>query len=113
MPATQYANNASTTLSGAILSTDTTVSVIDGSVFPSPTGTRFFWVTFADGATIEIAKCTSRSGNTLTVSRGEQGTTASGFASGASVELRWTQSDAEGVPDIGRMYAMDRRSFLP
>lgn len=69
----QYQNNAATTLNGAINNSTTSVVVTSGAVFPS---TGDFRLMCED----EIMICTSRSGNTLTVTRGAEGTTAASHA---------------------------------
>lgn len=86
-----YANNAYSTLGSPITSSSqTSITVTNGSVFPSPTGNQFFRLTITLAATpnttIEIVWVTSRSGNTLTVLRGQEGTTAaSSWISGSLV----------------------------
>lgn len=67
-----------------------------GALFPSPTDPDYFWVVLEQGTLYpstqrEIVKCTSRSGDTLTVVRAQQGTTAQAFNAGDRVELRITQ----------------------
>lgn len=108
-----YANNASTVLNGAILAGDTTITVVDASVFPTLTAGGFYWITLDDGSTIEIAQVTGVSGNDLTVTRGQQGTAAAGFADATPVQQRFTASDAEQIVDIGRTIVMSRGTFLP
>jgi len=88
-----HANNATTKLAASISSGATSISVTatHGALFPSPTGGDWFPVTIVDGAgNYEIAHCTSRSTDTLTVTRGEEGTTAQAFSSGDVLELRMT-----------------------
>ena len=92
-----FANNADSSLNGAIAS-DTAVLELkagDGDKFPSPTNGDFFLVTLFQrvGTTElnhEIVKCTSRAGDSLTVVRAQEGTTAKAFNSGDLVELRVT-----------------------
>jgi microcystin-dependent protein len=86
-------NNATTTLAGAILSTDTTLSVASGtgSEFPALSDGDWFPLTVVDSsANLETMKCTAIDGDVLTVSRGQEGTTAAAFASGSRVDLRLT-----------------------
>lgn len=85
-----YANNAYSTLGSPIASSgQTSISVTSGSVFPSPTGNQFFRITVTLAASpntvIEIMYCTARSGNNLTVMRGQEGTTATTWISGSLV----------------------------
>lgn len=64
----QFSNFAQSRLDGAIDDNDTTVNVLDGTVFPS---SGDFVVRVDD----ELMLCTSRTGNALTVTRGQEGTT--------------------------------------
>jgi len=85
-------NKASSRLASAVSSSAATIPIDsdDASLFPSPTGSDSFFGTIRDAENIEIFECTSRSGANLTVSRGQQGTTAVAFSAGAVVELRAT-----------------------
>lgn len=110
--ATEYlfANNATTTLAQSISATSTVLNVASGggSLFPSPAAGQAFAVTLVDaatGLTNEICYCTSRSGDQLTVSRGQEGTNATTWAAGdtcanyitADVMESWLQeSDLNG-----------------
>ena len=92
-----FANNADSSLNGAI-APDTTVLALkvgDGAKFPSPTNGDFFLVTLfqrlgTSELNHEIVKCTSRAGDNLTVVRAQEGTTALAFNTGDLVELRLT-----------------------
>jgi hypothetical protein len=79
---------ASTTTTGAIGTGDTTVNVANASVFPAPP----FAVTIDDGSqpnggNSEEVHVTGVSGNTLTISRAYEGSTAQSHNSGATVNL--------------------------
>lgn len=89
-------NNAISTLNGAVNNSVTTwaLQAGDGAKFPS---TYPFDVTCQS----EIARCTSRSTDTLTVTRGVQGTSAASHADGVAVELRMT---AKHIDDITGMF---------
>jgi hypothetical protein len=85
----QFANNASTTLGSSASSGTTTMTVATGtgSDFPALSGSQYFMATlYAAGSTTgtpnEIVKVTARSGNTMTVVRGQEGTTAVAWAVG-------------------------------
>jgi len=94
----KFSNNAKTTLSSGITSSATSITVADGSVFPSISGSEYFYVTLEDAsANIEIVKVTAVSGNTLTVVRAQDGTSARTFSSGDKCELRLT---AAGLNDV-------------
>lgn len=85
----QFANNASTTLGSAITPTATSITVASGtgSEFPNPTAGQYFTATlWASGSTTglpnEIVRVTSRTGDTMTVVRGQEGTTAQSWGVG-------------------------------
>lgn len=113
-----FANNADSSLNGAIVS-DTAVLVLkagEGGKFPSPTNGDFFLATLFQrvGTTElnhEIVKCTSRAGDNLTVVRAQEGTTAKAFNSGDLVELRVTagtltsKADKENLASTISMYS--------
>jgi len=79
-----YANNAKTTLAAPVTSTQTSISVAPGtgSLFPLPVAGEAFKVTLvsASSSTVyEVCLCTARSGDVLTVIRGQEGTTGQPF----------------------------------
>lgn len=102
----KFTDAARATLSASIISTDTTLSIgSGGSLFPvANTGTAavgpsldWFKAVLQDGAGIEIVYVrTHTSGATSfgDVLRGQDGTTARSFASGATLGLRPLASDA-------------------
>jgi hypothetical protein len=97
----KFTNNASATLAASITSTQTSVSVTtgQGALFPTLSAGDYFYVTFSDSANnLEIAKCTARASDTLTVVRGQDGTTGRQFSAGDKCELRFT---AAGIEDLG------------
>lgn len=79
----QFANNADSTLNGAINNVTTTVVVADGSPFPSVGDFRLLIGSNPD--TGELVLVTARSGNTLTVVRGQEGTSAQSWTDGTVV----------------------------
>lgn len=88
-----FANNAASTLAAGITdsATNMTLASGEGAKFPSPSGGSYFMVTIVDDANnIEIVKCTARTTDTLTVVRGQEGTTARAYSTGDKVELRVT-----------------------
>ena len=89
-----FTNNAASGLVYPISSTDTALYLNGGSgaLFPQPTGGNYFIVTLISQLTgnMEIVKCTTRSGDVLTVVRAQEGTTAQSFATGDGVQLRIT-----------------------
>jgi hypothetical protein len=89
-----FSNNAKTTLAAPISSTATTITVAPGTgeLFPQPISGSLptqidqqFSVTLNSVSSpniYEICYCTARSGDTLTVIRGQEGTTATAFVLG-------------------------------
>jgi hypothetical protein len=86
-------NNAVSRLAASIAASATAISVTagDGAKYPAPGAGDWFPLTLikADG-TLEVLRCTSRSGDVLTVARAQEGTSALAFTSGDRVELRIT-----------------------
>lgn len=97
-----FANNAKSTLSGAITDVATALAVQagHGARFPNPSGGDWFLATLVDSSgNIEIVKVTARSTDTFTtIVRAQEGTTAIAFAGSSKCELRWTKGSAERVP---------------
>jgi hypothetical protein len=103
----QLANNASGTLATAISASDTGLALTtgDGAQFPALGIGDYFYATLASsGGTQEIVKATARSGDSLTIVRAQEGTTAQSFAAGSRFEVRVT---AQSVADIAQLYAND------
>lgn len=90
----KFANNASSRLPVAIAATDTSFAVSpgEGNRFPVTAPGDTFMVTLEDrrSGQIEICTCTYRSGDTLNVTRAQEGTVAQAFAVGATVSNRMT-----------------------
>jgi hypothetical protein len=87
-----FKNNASTTLNGAINNSVTSVTVTDGSVFPSTGNFRVLVDT-------EIMHVTARSTNTLTVNRGVESTTAASHSNLAVITHIVTE---DGLKRLGQ-----------
>lgn len=96
----RFTNNAATTLSSGINASATSIPLTDGSAFPAlGPSDDYSYITIEDSNNIEVVKATSRSGNTLTVIRAQDGTTANAFASGEKVELRLPAVALEEITD--------------
>lgn len=96
----KFSNNAKTTLSSGITSSATSIAVADASVFPSISGSEYFYVTFEDlSGNVEIVKVTAVNSNTLTVVRAQESTTARAYASGDKAENRLTAGSLNDVSD--------------
>lgn len=85
----QFKNFADSTLNGGIDNSVTSIVVVDGSRFPSDG--EFYVVVDS-----EIILVSARSGNTLTVSRGQEGTTAVSHSSGATITWVLTAATLDG-----------------
>lgn len=82
-----FTNNAQTTLANNLSAGATTCTLATGTgaLFPNPSAGQIFTVTFNDaqtGTLTEIAYCTARSGDTLTIVRAQEGTSAKNWLAG-------------------------------
>jgi len=93
-------NNAVSRLASSVEVGDTALAVTasEGSRFPLLAAGDWFPVTVlrSDG-TLEIMRCTARSGDLLTVTRAQEGTTAKTFTAGDRVELRLTAATFDSM----------------
>jgi len=100
-----FTNNATTNLASTITSGATSITVLTGTgaLFPNPTAPDYFLVTLIgiSGSPIEIVKCTARSTDTLTIVRGQEGTTPSAFTGGDQVQLRITAAQMQAATQTG------------
>ena len=113
----QFANNALSALAASITSTATTLTLNagTGALFPQLTAGQSFVLSLTDAATEtkrEIMLCTAISGDTLTVTRGQEGTTAQAWLAGdiaanaptaGTMQYIWQQINllGESYPVIG------------
>jgi hypothetical protein len=89
----QLKNNASGTLATAISASDTGIVLTtgNGASFPALGAGDYFYATLeSTGGTFEVIKVTARSGDSMTVVRAQEGSTANSFAAGSRIELRVT-----------------------
>ena len=110
-----FTNNASTSLASGITSgaTSLTVATGQGALFPTITGSNIFYLTLQNQAgttPIEIVKVTARSGDTMTIVRGQDNTTASAFNAGDKVELRLPAVVLQDFPqlDVSNTFTVDQ-----
>ena len=96
----KFSNLATTTLSSSITASATSIDVTDGSVFPALSAGDFFYATLdtPPNAT-EIVKVTALGGNTLTVVRAQDGTSATSHGSGDTIALRLVAAVLESLRD--------------
>lgn len=118
-----FCNNASTTLAGAISNTATSLQVATGAgaLFATPingtyTGGNYLCLTLNDAATgqlFEVMHVTAVVGDTLTVERAQEGTTALSWLAGDKAANFWTSGSASAmaqavdVQDQAGNYAAD------
>jgi len=108
------ANNANTTLAAGISSSTTTIILATGTgaLFPSPGTNQYFPVTLNDaltGLVYEICWCTSRTGDNLTVLRGQEGTTARAWLLG---DYAYNANTAGNI-QTGRAFSATNTPTLP
>ena len=102
----KFANNAATTLSGAIGNAATSLSVVSSATFPTLGGGDYFFATIRNNiGNIEIIKVTSLSGSNWTVivrniDASLAGPPAGGWVSGDVVELRMTKGSLDLFPKL-------------
>lgn len=102
----KFANNAASLLAGSLSNSATSVSVTagDGLKFPTLGAGDYFYATLVklvSGAPVsEIVKVTAKSTDTLTIVRGQEGTTATTFAAGDRIEIRVTQAGMDAKANL-------------
>lgn len=109
----QLANNASSTLNGALDNVMTTVTVINGTPFSSSG-------TFRIIVDSEIMLVSAISGNVMTVTRGQEGTAAVSHSNGATVTQIVTasafvqlHSDLMNIESIGHRLTLTSATPIP
>lgn len=95
-----HANNFSTTINGAITNSATSVTLTSVTGFPTIGAGVTCNLTLQSGATIEIVTATAQAGNTLTITRASEGTTAVAWASGSIISIRPTADSVDRKRDI-------------
>ena len=102
----QFKNNATTTLGSAAASGATTMTVASGTGnnFPTISGSQYFTATLwsagsTTGVPNEIVRVTSRSGDTMTVVRAQEGTTAQNWNVGDTFANYLTTGFLNGLAD--------------
>jgi hypothetical protein len=89
----QLTNNATSRLAAPISSTSSSLTIAtgDGDLFPVLGTGDYFFLTLQDvHGNIEIVRVTARAGDTMTVTRGQEGTVAIPFLANSRAELRVT-----------------------
>jgi hypothetical protein len=87
----QLKNNVASTITTTITASDVGIAVASGTgaLFPTLTAGDYFYATLiSTGGTQEVVKVSARVGDTMTIARGQDSTTAQSFASGSRIEMR-------------------------
>lgn len=95
-------NNAVSTITTAISASDVGLAVAagTGALFPVLGVSDYFYATLVSaGGTYEVIKVTARVGDTMTIVRAQEGTTAQSFASGSRIEVRVTAASIQDMLD--------------
>lgn len=78
-----YSNAVDTELAAPLSDSGVTATLVDGSGLNSPTGGDFELLVLEAGSTIEVVRITARTGNEITITRAQEGTTAQPWSTGA------------------------------
>lgn len=95
-------NNAVSTITTTISASDVGIAVATGtgSLFPTLGAGDYFYATLvSSGGTYEVVKVTARVGDTMTIARAQEGTTAQSFTSGSRIEVRVTAASITDMVD--------------
>jgi hypothetical protein len=96
----KFSNNASAALAAGInnVVTALTVATGTGALFPTLSAGDYFYATLVDASNnIEVIKVTARTGDGMTIVRGQDGTTARSWSSGDKLEVRVTASGLAAI----------------
>ena len=89
-------NTPETTLAGALTTSDTSVTVLDGSILPDAPNLLTIG---ADTTTAETVLMTAKAGNVLTIERGYDGTTPRSWTKGDIIGRYFTAADQTAVQE--------------
>jgi hypothetical protein len=98
--AIKFSNNASAPLASGINNSVVALSVTtgQGNLFPTLSGSDYFYATLVDSSNnIEVIKVTARSGDSMTIVRAQDGTTARSYAAGDKIEVRVTAAGLAAI----------------
>lgn len=90
------ANTPETTLAGALTTSDTSVTVLDGSILPDAPNLLTIG---ADTTTAETVLMTAKDGNVLTIERGYNGTSPRSWTKGDIIGRYFTAADQTAVQE--------------
>ena len=98
-----FTNNATAPLASSISSSTTSITVTtgQGALFPATSASNYFYATLTDSSNnLEVIKVTSRTSDTFTVVRAQEGTTARAYAAADKLEVRVT---AAGLTNMAQL----------
>ena len=90
------ANTPETTLAGALTTSDTSVTVLDGSILPDAPNLLTIG---ADTTTAETVLMTAKDGNVLTIERGYDGTSPRSWTKGDIIGRYFTAADQTAIQE--------------
>jgi hypothetical protein len=106
----KLANNVSGFLNTAITASDTGIVLQsgNGASFPSLGAGEYFYATLVStGNTLEVVKVTARSGDSMTVVRAQDNSSAASFAAGSRLEIRVTVASVrDAISDVATASAI-------
>lgn len=95
-----HVNNYASTLNGAIDNITTSIVITSATDLPTLSGSQYYFLTLEGGGNVEIVKVTARTTTTLTVVRGQDGTSGTAFSDGAVISARLTREAIDSkLPD--------------
>lgn len=114
MTARVYVNNYTSTLFAAITDIATSCIVNSATGLPTLSGTDYYYLTLDNLlGTEEIVKVTARAGTTLTIVRGQEGTTGVAWAADSAIEMRATRTSFVSEPGTaGNTCVSDGTSWI-
>ena len=92
-----FSNNVDTALAAALSDSATSATLADGSGLRSPTGGDYELLTLAAAGNYEIVRITARTGNSITITRAQEGTTARSWLSGTRAFAGVTAGTLSGL----------------
>lgn len=112
----KFSNNASATLASSISNVAVSIAVTtgQGALFPALVASEYFYATLMDSSNnLEIIKVTGRATDTLTVVRGQDGTTARNYSAGSRLELRIPAAALQNFAQIDTANTFTQPQTLP
>jgi hypothetical protein len=112
----KFTNNATSTLAAGINNavTSLTVATGQGVLFPTLGAGDYFYCTLTNLAgTIEIIKVTARSGDVFTMTRAQDGTSATSWSIGDKVELRLVAASLNDIPKLDEANVFTQPQVVP